>query len=263
MKKLFCLFIGLLVLSNVMDAQGEFKMGLRVGPNFSTFYDVHSDGMDVPTLFSAKENYKMKVGVRAGFVFNVGLTDVISLEPAIYYSLQRMGTEGKYDYSDSLIMNTKEVLNMHILQIPIMVNFRFHFQNNYRNSFVLGVGPYVSVALHGTDEMTGKLTDKFTGTIYDVRGQANFYKNELIAYYITDRNGYVEQHTLPYSSHPYNRFDFGFSFAAGFQLSGFYIGASCDLGVINSSNKREWELAGVKNYVQRNLNVSVLLGYNF
>lgn len=263
MKRILGLLVLLIAFSSVSFAQGEFKMGLRVGPNFSTFYDVHSDGLDVPTLFSSKENYKMKVGVRAGFVFDVGLTDVISLQPAIYYSYQRMGTNGQYNYSDSLVMTTTEVLSMHVLQIPLMVNFSLHFRNNYNHAFVLGVGPYFSVALHGMDEMSGGAVDKYTGETYGVRGQANFYKNEQISYYIKDASGYSQTSVLPMKNHPYNRCDFGFSFNAGFQLSKFYIGAGCDLGVINSANQKEWENIGVTNYVQRNLNVNILIGYNF
>lgn len=263
MKRILGLLVLLIAFSSVSFAQGEFKMGLRVGPNFSTFYDVHSDGLDVPTLFSSKENYKMKVGVRAGFVFDVGLTDVISLQPAIYYSYQRMGTNGQYNYSDSLVMTTTEVLSMHVLQIPLMVNFSLHFRNNYNHAFVLGVGPYFSVALHGMDEMSGGAVDKYTGETYGVRGQANFYKNEQISYYIKDASGYSQTYVLPMENHPYNRCDFGFSFNAGFQLSKFYIGAGCDLGVINSANQKEWENIGVTNYVQRNLNVNILIGYNF
>lgn len=263
MKRILGLLVLLIAFSSVSFAQGEFKMGLRVGPNFSTFYDVHSDGLDVPTLFSSKENYKMKVGVRAGFVFDVGLTDVISLQPAIYYSYQRMGTNGQYNYSDSLVMTTTEVLSMHVLQIPLMVNFSLHFRNNYNHAFVLGVGPYFSVALHGMDEMSGGAVDKYTGETYGVRGQANFYKNEQISYYIKDASGYSQTSVLPMENHPYNRCDFGFSFNAGFQLSKFYIGAGCDLGVINSANQKEWENIGVTNYVQRNLNVNILIGYNF
>lgn len=263
MKRIFGLLILLIVFCFVSFAQGEFKMGLRIGPNFSTLYGVRSDGIDAPTLFSAKENYRMKAGVRGGFVFDVSLTDVISLQPAIYYSYQRMGTNGKYDYSDSLVLTTAEVLSMHIIQIPVMVNFSMHFKNNYNNAFVLGVGPYFSVALHGMDEMTGVGNDKYTGETYGVRGQANFYKNEQISYFITDRSGYAEKEILPMENHPYNRCDFGFSFNAGFQLSKFYIGAGCDLGVINSANQKEWENLGVNNYVQRNLNVNILVGYNF
>ncbi len=263
MKRIFSLLILLIVFCSVSFAQGEFKMGLRIGPNFSTLYGVHSDGIDAPTLFSAKENYKMKAGVRGGFVFDVSLSDVISLQPAIYYSYQRTGTNGKYNYSDSLVLTTEEVLSMHILQIPVMVNFSVHFKNNYNNAFVLGVGPYFSVALHGVDEMTGVGIDKYTGETYGVRGQANFYKNERISYFLTDRSGYARKETLPMENHPYNRCDFGFSFNAGFQLSKFYIGAGCDLGVINSANQKEWEYLGVNNYVQRNLNVNILVGYNF
>ncbi|MBO4654151.1 MAG: PorT family protein [Bacteroidales bacterium] len=265
MKKIFVIALLSLCCSSMIFAQGEgtFRAGLRIGPNFSTLYGLRSDGQKIPTLFSNAEQYKMKPGVRAGFVFDIGLTDVVSLQPAIYYSLQRWGSKGQFNLTDSLVLKTEEVMSMQLVQIPVLVNFRIAFKEDYKKAFVFGVGPYFSVALVGYDVLDGTFINQYTGESLDMRGKANFYKNEQISYYVTQKNDQVLKYTTDFDAHPYRRCDFGFTVAAGFELKKFYIGVACDLGVINSANAKEWEEAGIKGYSQRNLNLQATLGYYF
>ena len=265
MKKLFVIFLLFACSITMLMAQGQgtFRAGLRIGPNFSTLYGIESDGQKIPTLFSSAEKYKMKPGVRAGFVFDIGLTDVVSIQPAIYYSLQRWGSKGQFELEENIVLKTEEVLSMQLIQIPVLVNFRMAFKNDYRKAFVFGVGPYFSVSMVGQDVMDGKFINTVTGESLDIRGKANFYKNEEICYYVTQKNGQVVTYKTDFDSHPFRRCDFGFTLAAGFELNKFYIGVGVDLGVINSANAKEWEEAGVKGYRQRNLNLQATVGYYF
>lgn len=267
MKKIFVILLLSLCCTSMAFAQGAgtFRAGLRIGPNFSTLYAVESDGQQIPTLFSAAEKYKMKPGVRAGFVFDIGLTDVVSIQPAIYYSLQRWGSKGQFvmEEDTAIILQTDETLSMQMIQIPVLVNFRIAFKEDYKKAFVIGVGPYFSVSLLGYDVLDGTFINQSTGESLDMRGKANFYKNEQISYYVTQKNGQVLKYTTDFDAHPFRRCDFGFTIAAGFELNKFYIGVACDLGVINSANAKEWEEAGVKGYSQRNLNLQATLGYYF
>ena len=265
MKKIIAIIILSLCCASMVIAQGEgnFRAGLRIGPNFSTLYGLQSDGQKIPTLFSNSEKYKMKVGVRAGFVFDYGITDVVHIQPAIYYSLQRWGSKGQFELTDSVVLQTEEVLSMQIIQIPVLVNFRIAFKNDFRKAVVLGVGPYFSVAMVGHDILDGTFINQYTGESLDVRGKANFYKNEEVCYYVTQKNGQVEKYTTGLDEHPFRRCDFGFTVAVGVELNKFYIGAACDLGVINSANAKEWEEAGIKGYSQRNLNLQFTVGYYF
>lgn len=267
MKKIIVIFVLSLCCSGMVFAQGkgDFRVGLRIGPNFSTLYGIETDGQKIPTLYSSAERYKMKVGVRGGFVFDLGLTDVVSIQPAIYYSLQRWGSKGQYvlEEDSAIILKTEEVMSMQIVQVPVLVNFRLTFKNNYQHAFVFGVGPYFSVAFQGQDILDGSFINQYTGESLDIRGKANFYKNEQISYYVTQNNGQVEEYKTDYNEHPYRRCDFGFTVAAGFELKKFYIGVACDFGVINSANTKEWEEAGIRGYSQRNLNLQATLGYYF
>ena len=265
MKKLFVIFLLFACSITMLMAQGQgtFRAGLRIGPNFSTLYGIESDGQKIPTLFSSAEKYKMKPGVRAGFVFDIGLTDVVSIQPSIYYSLQRWGSKGQFELEENIVLKTEEVLSMQLIQIPVLVNFRMAFKNDYRKAFVFGVGPYFSVSMVGQDVMDGKFINTVTGESLDIRGKANFYKNEEICYYVTQKNGQVVTYKTDFDSHPFRRCDFGFTLAAGFELNKFYIGVGVDLGVINSANAKEWEEAGVKGYRQRNLNLQATVGYFF
>jgi len=265
MKKLFVIFLLFACSITMLMAQGQgtFRAGLRIGPNFSTLYGIESDGQKIPTLFSSAEKYKMKPGVRAGFVFDIGLTDVVSIQPAIYYSLQRWGSKGQFELEENIVLKTEEVLSMQLIQIPVLVNFRMAFKNDYRKAFVFGVGPYFSVSMVGQDVMDGKFINTVTGESLDIRGKANFYKNEEICYYVTQKNGQVVTYKTDFDSHPFRRCDFGFTLAAGFELNKFYIGVGVDLGVINSANAKEWEEAGVKGYRQRTLNLQATVGYYF
>ncbi|MBQ9508099.1 MAG: outer membrane beta-barrel protein [Bacteroidales bacterium] len=265
MKKIFIIFLMFSCSITMLMAQGQgtFRAGLRIGPNFSTLYGIESDGQKIPTLFSYSERYKMKPGVRAGFVFDIGLTDVISIQPAIYYSLQRWGSKGQFELTDSIVLKTDETLSMQLIQIPVLVNFRIAFKNDFRKAFVFGVGPYFSVAMVGQDVLDGLFINQYTGESLDIRGKANFYKNEEICYYVTQKNGQVEKYKTDFDSHPFHRCDFGFTVAAGFELNRFYIGVAADFGVINSANTKEWEEAGVRGYSQRNLNLQATVGYYF
>jgi hypothetical protein len=265
MKKIIIIILLLACSTTMLLAQGQgtFRAGLRIGANFSTLYAVESDGQKIPTLFSSSARYKMKPGVRAGFVFDVGLTDVVSIQPAIYYSLQRWGSKDQFEVDSNIILKTDETLSMQLLQIPVLVNFRIAFKNDYRKAFVVGVGPYFSVAIVGYDVLDGLYVNTVTGESLDIRGKANFYKNEEIVYYVTQKNGHVDTYRTNFDRHPFHRCDFGFTIAAGFELNKFYIGAACDLGVINSANTAEWEEAGIMGYSQRNFNLQVTLGYYF
>ncbi len=265
MKKIIIIILLLACSTTMLLAQGQgtFRTGLRIGANFSTLYGIESDGQKIPTLYSSAERYKMKPGVRAGFVFDVGLTDVVSIQPAIYYSLQRWGSKGQFEIDSNIVMKTEETLSMQLLQIPVLVNFRIAFKNDYRKAFVIGAGPYFSVAIVGYDVLDGLFINTTTGESLDIRGKANFYKNEQICYYVTQKNGHVDTYKTDFDSHPFHRCDFGFTVAAGFELNKFYIGAACDFGVINSANASEWEEAGIKGYRQRNLNLQVNVGYYF
>lgn len=270
MKKIPLLLVLVMLVCGFLKAQ-DFKMGLRIGPNFSTLYDVKSEGMYTPSLFSGKQNYKMSVGVRAGIIFDIGFTDVISLQPALYYSLQRYGSKGEFTMTDptslilegTTVVKTEEDYRTQLIQIPVLVNFKIHFANNFRHAFVLGVGPYFSVAVSGRDIVTGTATDS-EGNIYDIESRQNYYKSERIYYTVRNRaDGTGEQYLAFVSERPFKQCDFGFTFAAGFELNKFYVGAACDLGVINSANVKTWEDAGIKGYTQRNLNLQITIGYTF
>lgn len=267
MRKIVAILILSLCCTSMVFAQGQgtFRAGLRIGPNFSTLYGIESDGQTIPTLYSpSAEKYKMKPGVRGGFVFDIGLTDVVSIQPAIYYSLQRWGSKGQFVTEDTaVVLRTDETMSMQLVQIPVLVNFRIAFKDDYRKAFVIGVGPYFSVAIVGYDVLDGLYINSVTGETLDIRGRANFYKNEEICYYVTQKNGHVDTYKTDFDRHPFHRCDFGFTFAAGFELNKFYIGVACDLGVINSANTKEWEEAGVRGYCQRNLNLQATLGYYF
>lgn len=270
MKKTIAIIVLLVcgTMSLMAQEKVSFKAGLRVGANFSTLYGVESDGQIIPTIFSAAEKYKMKPGVRAGLVFDIGLTPKVSIQPAIYYSWQRWGSEGQcyatFNQQDTFIMRTKEVMNMQLVQIPVLVNFRLKFKNNEKNAFVFGVGPYFSVALAGQDAMEGTLIDQNNEANYwKIRGKANFYKDEKISLYKTEQDDFVTEYPTGFYNHPFRRCDFGFSVAVGFELKKFYIGAGADFGVINTANVNEWERVGIREYSQRNLNLQVNLGYYF
>ena len=265
MKKIIAIFVLSLCCTCMVFAQGKgtFRVGLRIGPNVSQLYALQSDGDKITTIYSNTAKYKMKVGVRAGFVFDMGITNVVSIQPGIYYSWQRWGSKGQFKMTDTLYLKAEEVISMQQIQIPILVNFRKTFKNNDQHAFVFGIGPYFSVGIVGQDALKGSYIDQYTGESSDIRGKCNVYKDERIYYYITDKSGYTEQQNIDLYTHPYRRFDFGLTVAAGFELKKFYIGIACDLGILNTANAKAWESIGIKGYSQRNLNLQATLGYYF
>ena len=262
MKKISILIFMALISAGSLRAQSSyFRMGFRIGGNMSTMYDVKADGVDAPSIFAGKASYKMKPGVRAGLVFNFKMNNVV-IQPALYYTLQRWGSSCAYNLTDTIRLNVTEVMHMQMLHIPVMVYYNFHYGNK-NHAFVIGAGPYLSVALSGKDVMDGTFYDNVTKQSLDVRGEANFYKNEQVSFYCKQIDDKWLTIPTKFDQQLYTRCDFGFSFAAGFQLKSFYIGAGCDVGAINTAKQKSWEKAGVHGYTQRNLNIHLTLGFDF
>lgn len=261
MKKIYLLLLLAFVCST--QAFSQFQMGVRIGANFSMPYGISADGATRTLFVDAPPSYKMKAGVKAGLTFNYQFTDVISIEPAVYYSLQRWGNTASFSFTDTLKMTTEETIQMQLIQIPVMVNFSIPFGQKPNHAVVLGVGPYFSVAVSGKEMLDGHLYNQYNGQYLDIRGTADLYKNEQISFYAAQIDDHWHTYDTPFDSQPYCRCDFGFSFAAGLQLGKFYVGAGCDLGVINTAKSEEWAEAGVKNYKQHNLNIDVMIGFNF
>lgn len=130
MKK-FLLLIATCSIAFASQAQG-FKFGPRAGANFSTI----------------KQNPKQKgwtnnfqTGFQAGLAFNVGITEMLSLQPEVLYSQKGFKSEFKSDF----ITASYEIKSSYI-EVPVLAKVAFGSGNI--KPFITA-GPYAGYWLSG------------------------------------------------------------------------------------------------------------------
>jgi hypothetical protein len=138
---------------------------------------------------------KMKIGVHLGVMLNFDITEHLSIEPGLLYSMKG----SKQDYTIPIIDSTVEYkLSLNYLEIPI--NVVYHFGEQGAGGFMVHAGPYLGYALSGKQK------------VGDSEESLTFKKDE---------DGF-------------KRMDFGLNFGLGYQLPmGVFVRAQYGLGLGN------------------------------
>ncbi|WP_460576864.1 porin family protein [Hymenobacter coalescens] len=100
MKKMFLMLVLCLGLGTSGAFAQSFRVGLKAGPTFSTF-----TGKD-------KGDARYLVGLTAGGFLNLGLTDMLSFQPELLYSMKG----NRYDYT-----STKGDIRLHYIDVPLLL----------------------------------------------------------------------------------------------------------------------------------------------
>ncbi|MCR4680630.1 MAG: PorT family protein [Bacteroidales bacterium] len=253
---LLCSFWGL-AQSNTNNEAAKVTVGIRIGGTGSMFIVPKGQNISLNHPMSTS-NRTMKIGMTAGIAVDIPLNDHISLQTGLYYSLQRAGVsavtaiaQNDTDYSIASEIKFKT----HHAKLPLMVMYH---SNRSSNHFVAGAGLFVDLGMGGRVIYSSSAV-LHPGNSYLVNTDFNPYdKGNKYFYYHETQDDHTDKYF--YGKGPlFKRFDAGVSAELGYQFSSFYLGAHLDFGVLNTAHPALCK----DNYLQRNLNIQVLLGYNF
>lgn len=185
MKKIFLTLLSISLFSAATSAQMRF--GIKGGLNLANI-----------SVSPAQSNPpKSIIGFHGGVVLDAALTDKISIQPNLLFSLK--GASGSVSIGTGTI-ESKATLNY----IEVPVNFVY----SVTDAFTVGAGPYLGYALSGNSAVTST---------------------------ISGFSSYNE--SLDFEKEKIKRLDFGLNFTAGYEVTeGIVISANYSLGLANISD---------------------------
>ena len=121
--------------STIGFAQVSFQV--KAGLNLSSYIGENSD------------HSKFKPGARIGVGMEYQFTDLISLQPSLFFS--QKGTKYSSGYEGTVVDADADVkINQLYLELPINVQFRFNLADN--TNLVIATGPYLACGV-GEDKI--------------------------------------------------------------------------------------------------------------
>lgn len=257
MKRFFSL-LALLLCSVMLIAQTEsqrVQVGLRIGAGGTAFLVPKTSVSAIHPNGNASM-YAMKIGAVAGLAVDIRLKDNCFLQTGLYYSLQRVGETNyagfnRNDTSCSIAADTKYTL--HRMKLPVM--FHYHLGTDVRH-WTFGIGLFTDVAMGGKLHYSSSAV-LTPGGNFLLNADMNPFMFGNKYYNIHEDGDEFSQKHLIGSGPLFNRLDMGLSAEVGYSFPKVYIGVHCDLGLMNMANAKFFG----ENFVQRNLNAQVLIGY--
>ncbi|RZM06754.1 MAG: PorT family protein, partial [Pedobacter sp.] len=161
--KLSLLLIMTMLVSASVFSQTTF--GVRAGVNFTNFNGKSTNG--------TKIDNKLNTGFNAGVNAEIPIADEFFLQPGVLFSTKgaRPETAGGYE---------------HLSYIEVPVNFLYKPAVG-TGHFLLGVGPYVAVAVGGQQEILGQKSDVPFGSDFGERRRFDAGANLLAGYEFSNR----------------------------------------------------------------------------
>lgn len=255
---LFCLV--LMLAAYAQEDMQKVNIGVRLGLGGSTLMLPQMSKASLGTKgYNASQ--KMQIGGTAGVMADFMLKENWSVQTGVMYSLQRFTQTQSSVYTDTANVNyslsTDNTYKMHRLRVPVMLTYHTSRANNHLS---VSAGLYADCALSGdiAYDASAVLTPQHgSDTKYVIAGNFDPFKNDrkYLYYNIAD-----DSHVGKYNLHDgqiLNRFDVGVSVEAGYYISKMYVGVQANFGLLNMANKGYF----TTNYVERNFNFNILLGY--
>jgi hypothetical protein len=137
MKKIaFTLFAALFVFA--LQAQAQVRVGVRAGLNMATWGGDAVENFSSMIETSEAFRTEMNPSFHAGAYVNVPLSEVVSLEPGLFYSGKGLRMSQSY-FSNNLLKPQATITdNAHYIEMPVLVRV------NLGPGFQLFAGPQVS-----------------------------------------------------------------------------------------------------------------------
>lgn len=146
------------------------------------------------------DDYKMNLGFHVGFVYDIPLSDILSLEPGLL--IETKGFKIKESFGGISIVGK---LNLVYADIPVMLKAGYELSNGMKIYGALG--PYVGVGLFG------KIVAKAEGE----------RETETVEWGSDENESMIK------------RLDFGLGFGGGIEVNQVLVGIGYDLGLANVS----------------------------
>lgn len=217
-------------------ANAQLRFGAEAGLHLGNVVAQYPDGNGGTETVDAKPN----MGLRAGLLVDIGLTDNLSFQPGVHFAMKGFRTETEESYD---ILGTKyevesqEKLNLNYVEIPL--NFQYAFGED-RTGFFIGVGPYVGIGLSGKYAIDGSVKMTTGGQTvseeFDEEVDVEFGNDEM--------------------EDMYRRLDLGIGLNAGYMLPmGVFVRAYGQYGFSNMYN------VDVDDYKSKNYGFGLTVGY--
>lgn len=257
MKK-FCLVFLCMAASYTLFAQTtpqRVRVDVRGGADFTTYLIPKSISNPI-SIFCNETKYSFMTGFHVGFVADIHLTEHWSLQPGLFYTMQRIHNNVFFgtNFGDTTVtIEAKEKYKTHGIKLPVMVHYHF---STAAHHFIVGAGVYVHGILSGKAILDE--TRKYnTGENLIYSGEFDPYKKGNKYLY---KQIYGDDYTtkeLYYGDKFFHRFNFGLSIETAYRISAFFIGVQADIDLLNNAIPKFFG----NDFQQRAFNLQVTVGY--
>lgn len=205
----------LLALCSVMG-YAQLSFNVKAGLNLSSYIGDHSD------------NAKFKPGARIGVGMEYQFTDMVSLQPSLFFS--QKGVKYSEGFDAEIVKGDADLkINQLYMELPVNVQFRFNIADN--TNLVFATGPYLACGVGGKAKFDGEAS--FVG--------------------IAHVSGKDKIDTFGNDGLDYNRFDAGWNFGLGVEFGRVLVGFDTQLGFCDVYDGD----------APHNVNLAFSLGYKF
>lgn len=198
------LFVGaLMIMSSAAFAQ--MKIAPEIG---ATMYNYTSKASVAGQSVSSSSDYQP--GLRAGAVLDITISDHFSLQPGLFYTLNRTKMESSLDIG-GIATSSKTTTMLHAAQLPVYAVYKTGEEGSGR--FFVGLGGYIAYNIAGTNKIETSTNAGGTATGTSVSQKMKFGNN-------------ADDHLRP--------LDYGPSAMLGYELSnGLYVRGHFNYGIAN------------------------------
>lgn len=193
----------------------QVSFNAKAGLNLSSYIGKNSDGS------------KFKPGARIGLGMEYQFTDMVSLQPSLFFSQKGAKYSGDYE-GKYFNANADVTINQLYLELPVNFQLRFNISDN--TNLVVATGPYIACGVGGKTKFSGNAS----------LGNINM-------------NGKDKIDTFGEDGMDYNRFDAGWNIGLGVEFGQFLIGLDTQLGFCKIYDGE----------APHNANIAISLGYKF
>jgi len=249
---------------------------------------------------SEKPSYSSEIGFSAGIMLDIRLDKNLYLQMGLNYVNAKVKNSFKNSFTDQFdqtnttyvkgIANDEfyEHYELNYIEMPLLLSYRFKLSE--KSNFQINAGPYIGYGITGKCKITGttdwprldeyyKSNDVATGQWYLMNctydGNLDLFgKTGKSTTSYTTGDQHVNEYEYNFTGSPFININAGISAGVAFEFSGFNIGVSYDLGLINIANNDYWSSnrmnitqykggKAMEDYQQKLSKLQVKIGYIF
>lgn len=210
MKKLYLVLLICFLGSGMVFSQATY--GLKFGMNYSNFKQDVQDSED-------KEDFVYKPGINVGFIVNIPLGKIFTLQPSLAFSGKGAWYDlDKWKSDDVVAVDGYQYISVKYLELPVNLAAGLDVGTG---QFQLFVGPYIAVGIGGWLNADYTLTFK-DGSSFEEDDRFDFiFKNKIKQEDWEDGKGYMKP------------LDYGVNFGFGYTISRFLFNIGYSMGLQN------------------------------